>query len=102
MFKNSVVVSYDEPELLPSYMDASKLRSTPDSLASWLSHYIGTKTLVEIRSDLSSVDEKQFKSKNKHLWKRMGVRKQHFYECTFEIRVNIGPSDILFELCKAF
>jgi hypothetical protein len=60
-----------------------------------------TKSLVDIRSDLSSIDEKQFKQRNKHLWKRVGGR-QHFYECTFEIRVNIGPSDILFELCKSF
>jgi hypothetical protein len=57
--------------------------------------------LVDIRSDLSSIDEKQFKQRNKHLWKRMGGR-QHFYECSFEIRVTIGPSDILFELCKPF
>jgi len=54
-----------------------------------------------VKSDLSSIDEKQFKQKNKHLWKRMGG-KQHFYECTFEILVKIGPSDIIFELCKSF
>jgi hypothetical protein len=58
----------------------------------------GTTKLCELESDLSLVDEKELKEKNKHLWKRIGG-KQHYFECKFEIKVTIGPADIMFELC---
>ncbi|KAF2433505.1 hypothetical protein EJ08DRAFT_583792 [Tothia fuscella] len=77
--QTAIVISHDDPEVLPLYLSKSVSK------------------VCDLTSDLSSIDEKQFTEKNKRFWKRLSG-KQRCYECTFYIKVNIGPADIFFEL----
>jgi hypothetical protein len=51
--------------------------------------------LCALESDLSSVEELEFKERNKHFWK-LG---KPYREVKYEIKVLIGAADIRFELC---
>ena len=52
--------------------------------------------LCEVESDLSNVDEKKFKEKNKQFWKPG----QPYYDVLYQVKVIIGSADLRFELCK--
>ena len=49
-----------------------------------------------MESDLSRIDEKRFKKKNKRFWKPG----QPYYEVRYQVKVVIGSADLRFELCK--
>lgn len=55
---------------------------------------LDTRILCEIRSDLSSADEKKFIEKNRNFWSL----KKHYLRIEYAVRVLIGPADIRFEL----
>lgn len=52
--------------------------------------------LCEVTSNLSSIEESRFKKKNRHWW---SIRKPYL-RADYQIRVVIGPADIIFQLCK--
>ena len=58
----------------------------------------GVERLCDVESDLSGIDEKRFKEKNKGFWKP-GDR---YYEVHFQVKVLIGAADLRFELCESF
>lgn len=47
-------------------------------------------------SDLSSIDERMFKVKNRRLWQPG----EPYYEISYQVKVIIGAADLRFELCK--
>lgn len=57
---------------------------------------IDAQILCEVQSDLSAADDKHFKRKNRHFW----TAGKTYLRVDYQVRVLIGPADILFELCK--
>jgi hypothetical protein len=56
----------------------------------------GVKVLCEVKSDLSTVDERKFKRKNRHWWQF----KQQYMRIDYVVKVVLGPADLSFQLCK--
>ncbi|KAK5165270.1 uncharacterized protein LTR77_009368 [Saxophila tyrrhenica] len=78
VFTTKVVVSYLDREHLPNKLES------------------GVEKLCEVESDLSQVDEKRFKEKNKKFWKPGRL----YYQVAYQVQVIIGPADLIFELCQ--
>jgi len=57
---------------------------------------IDAQILCEVQSDLSAADEKNFKRKYRHFW----TAGKTYLRVDYQVRVLIGPADILFELCE--
>jgi hypothetical protein len=55
----------------------------------------GVEKLCEVESDLSNIDEKRFKEKNKQFWRS----KKAYFEVSYQVKVIIGSADLMFELC---
>jgi hypothetical protein len=58
----------------------------------------GVRVLCEVKSDLSTVDEKKFKMKNRHWWQF----KQQYMRVDYMVKVVVGPADLSFQLCKFY
>lgn len=58
----------------------------------------GVRVLCEVKSDLSTVDEKKFKMKNRHWWQF----KQKYMRVDYMVKVVVGPADLSFQLCKFY
>jgi hypothetical protein len=77
VFPTRIVVSYNDREQLPHQMQN------------------GVEKLCEVESDLSNIDEKRFKEKNKQFWRS----KKAYFEVSYQVKVIIGSADLMFELC---
>lgn len=95
IFPTTMVVSYEEKEKLPNRMEPGR-SSSPRPTSQRLTICYSVTKLCDIESDLSGQDEKNFKEKNKKIWKP-GPR---YYRVDYQIKVLIGPADLRFELCE--
>lgn len=56
---------------------------------------LGVQRLCSVMSDLSIIDERIFKVKNRRLWQSG----EPYYEIKYQVKVIIGAADLHFELC---
>ena len=93
-FPTSVVVSHVEKEFLPGHMGPGMRKYSWSSILE-LTLCVDAQILCEVRSDLSTADERQFKRKNRHFWNTG----KPYFRIDYQVKVLIGPADIRFELC---